>query len=425
MSADRNAEPATGAYTPLPNVLRWFWAGTVISFFLMILVVWLEARAGWPKSQYALLQEPNFADLLEYIPAFRLVHTEAFFGNPVTSTVAYPPFGAVMFPVLYALGDPVRAFLIMAALAFGGAFWGVRRALVQHGINPRIASPFLMTLGFLSFPIWRLVPQGNIELFLWLFAAAGIWAYLRGYDDAAAVLWALSGATKLYPVIFLVLFLPRLKFRAFFIGVATFVGVSVLSLLYLGPTIAIAWRGSLKNVFGYQGVRVAEWTSRELVSNHSFFTLVKLAARAVGVSPSGLTMPYYLCGAIVFAAVFFGRVRKMPVANQLLVVSLFMVMLPPVSYFHTLVHLYAPWLILAFLAIRAARANVRIPGLQGMILLFLPLFSSFTLYSFPNVSIYGGVVQACLLTVLIVGAVRFPFALPVFPEHHLESGIQA
>ena len=45
----------------------------------------------------------------------------------------------------------------------------------------------------------------------------------------------------------------------------------------------------------------------------------------------------------------------MPVANQLLALTAFMVMLPPISYFYTLVHLYAPWVVLVFVAIRAGR----------------------------------------------------------------------
>ena len=47
----------------------------------------------------------------------------------------------------------------------------------------------------------------------------------------------------------------------------------------------------------------------------------------------------------------------MPQSNQLLAVTAFMVMFPPVSYFHTLVHLYAPLLVLLFVAIRAERVG--------------------------------------------------------------------
>jgi hypothetical protein len=102
----------------------------------------------------------------------------------------------------------------------------------------------------------------------------------------------------------------------------------------------------------------------------------------------------------------------MPVANQLLGASVFMLTLPTISYFHTLVNLYAPLLVLFFVAIRAERAGVRIDGLSTAILLFVPLFASFQLFTFPTVFLYCGIVQAILLLVLFLYAVQYPFAEP-------------
>jgi hypothetical protein len=101
----------------------------------------------------------------------------------------------------------------------------------------------------------------------------------------------------------------------------------------------------------------------------------------------------------------------MPVANQLLAVSVFMVLLPPISYYHALVHLYAPLLMLMFLAIRAERAGVRVQGLELTVMLFVPLFASFTLFTFPSFFLFDGLVQAVLLVVLFGCALRFPFRL--------------
>ena len=52
----------------------------------------------------------------------------------------------------------------------------------------------------------------------------------------------------------------------------------------------------------------------------------------------------------------------MPVANQVLAVSTFMVMFPPISYYHALVHMIAPLIILGWIAIEAERAGVRVRG---------------------------------------------------------------
>jgi hypothetical protein len=156
-------------------------------------------------------------------------------------------------------------------------------------------------------------------------------------------------------------------------------------------------------------VRVGEWSMHELAANHSAFGLVKVLAVGMGWPAAGLVPVYYTVGAVVFAGVFFGRLWRMPRANQLLAVSLFMVMLPPVSYFYALVHLYAVFVVLMFCAIWAERNAVSVRGLGTMILLFVPLFGSFTLLTFRGVWMFGGLVQAGLLIVMFFLAARFPF----------------
>lgn len=407
-SADSN----NSGEMPLPKILRWFWIGSVSAFVLTVLVSYLEFRAGMNRYRWIPFDTPYFRDLLEDAPTFRLLHTAAFFDLENPLPVAYPPFGAVQLALLYSSGHPVMLFFVLATAALGFAVWGVRRALVENGIGRRTATLFPLTLVLVSFPIERLVIQGNIEIFLWAFAACGAWAYLRDRDDVAAVLWGLAAASKLYPVVLLLLLLPRRKFRAFTVGLLVFVAVSALSMMYLGPALAVAWKGSLHNVFAYQQLRAAEMSTRELHANHSLFLLVKFAATVLGISAVMLVKPYYVCGGLLFSAVFFLRLRKMPVANQLLGVSVFMLMLPTISYFHTLVNLYPPLLMLFFLAIRADRIGMRIAGLSTAILLFLPLFASFQLSTFPSAFLFCGMVQAVLLTVLFLYAVQYPFAEP-------------
>jgi glycosyl transferase family 87 len=401
---------------PLPRVLRWFWIGSVIAFALTLLVSYLEFRAGMNRYRWIPFDTPYFRDLIEDIPTFRLLHTATFFNSTNSSHVAYPPFGAVQLGFLYSSGHPVIFFLVLAIVALVLAVWGVAQALVENGIGRRTAILFPLTLVLVSFPVERLIVQGNNEIFLWIFAAAGAWAYVRDHDDAAAVFWGLAAASKLYPAALLLLLLPRRKFRAFTVGMFVFVGVSVLSMMYLGPNIAVAWKGSLQNVFGYQQFRAAEISTRELHANHSLFVLVKLAAAIFGVSALKLVKLYYVCGGLLFVAVFFGRLRKMPVANQLLGVSVFMLTLPTISYFHTLVNLYAPLLVLFFVAIRADRMGVRIPGLSTAILLFLPLFASFQLFTFPSIFLFCGIVQVIVLLILFLYALQYPFAEPTAGE---------
>ncbi|HWB31991.1 MAG TPA: glycosyltransferase family 87 protein [Acidobacteriaceae bacterium] len=393
----------------MPKLLRMYWVGSAAAFALMIAVALIERATGFSHWHYNPLSGDRYQDLMEFPPVYRMVHTAAFYNGIGESRVAYPPLSMVVYALIYATGHPVVVYLTTATLWLGGCVWALRRALIREGIGGWEATLFPLTVVLASFPIAGLLQRGNIELFLWIFTALGVWAFWRGQDDAAAVLWALAAAMKLYPIVLLAMLLPRRKWRAFVVGLATFVGVSVASMEWLGPSIGVAWHGALRNVFGYQNVRAMQWSLHELMANHSAYHLAKFGAMMFGLPPAHLTLPYYAAGAVVLAWAFFGRLWKMPAVNQLLALTAFMVALPPVSYFYTLPQLYAPLVVLCGVAMKAERAGAEVKGLRTTLLLFLPLCASFMLFTFPRVMLFGGLVQGVLLIVLFGCAVSYRF----------------
>lgn len=389
-----------------------------VAFCLTAFVSCLEWHAGMQHARWDTLSDPFLGDLMEYPGTYLLLHHPGFFCKdapgslpvPMFSAVAYPPLATALIAPLYLLGNVMCNFICLAFASLLVGFLFIRRALLERGL-PSIVAIFLpLALLVMSFPIQRLVHQGNIELILWIFASTGICAFLNKRDNIAAIFWGLAAAMKLFPILLLILFLPKRRYRAFVIGGLTFFGSTVLALWWLGPSISVAWHGSLQNVFGYQSLRVSEWTLRELVANHSFFGVAKIIAMIMHLPLQRLTPIYYLCGAVVMAWAFFGKLWKMPVTNQLLAVSVFMVMFPPISYYHTLIHLYAPLLLLIFLAIQSAKSKVTVRGLQQTMLLFVPLLVPYTLLTFPSFLMFCGIIQALVLAALFVCALQFPFA---------------
>ncbi len=402
--------PRHTAALPLPRILRRFWLASTLQFALMFVVGYIRYRTGAPKPHYNPIGTVHFSDLLEYLPTYRLLHTAAFFHNPVTNPVAYPPFGAIFYRLLYATAHPVAAYLFCAAVWLCLLTLGTGRWLSGQGIRPLTAYLLPATVLLMSFPVLGMLCYGNIELFLWVFAATGTWAFLRGRPTVAAALWGCAAAMKLYPLIFLALLVPQRQVRALACGIATFAAVTLASLWYLGPTIPVAWRGSVQNVFGYQGVRMEEWSLHELATNHSAFTWVKLLLRIAQKPFAGAMLPYYACGALLFLALFLLRWRKLPLPNQLLAITAFMLLFPPISYFHTLVHLFAPLALMAAAAMQADRSGQRIPGLNGTLALSTPLSASFMLLTERQFFLFGGLLQGLLLLMLLYAASRFPFA---------------
>ena len=144
---------------------------------------------------------------------------------------------------LYRFPIPILLYLIVAGAWLAALVGWASRGLMRVGMSTATAVLLPLTLVAISFPIWRLVHEGNIELVIWMFTALGVWAWWRGHDDAAAVLWGLAAAMKLFPMVLLLLLLPRGKWRAFAVGVGTFVGATVLSLWWLGPSFGVACEG--------------------------------------------------------------------------------------------------------------------------------------------------------------------------------------
>jgi hypothetical protein len=407
----------------LPRELRIFWLASIIAFVLAAVVSWLKWRAGQSVTNWNPLSDQPFGDLREYPGTYTLLHTRAFFFNvtghpwpyPLYAAVAYPPLATALMAPIYLSGQPELVFLLLSAVWLVGAAWIVRGWLRSAGIGAWVATVLPLTLAATSFPIERLVHQGNIELVLWVLTATGVWAWFRDRNYLAAMLWGCAAAMKLFPFALFFLLLPRRKWCAFVVACATFILTTLWALWWLGPTIADAWRGSMTNVFGYQGFRLAEWSLNELVANHSLMNLAKLAALVINFPMNRLSLPYYAAGALFLAIVMTTRPWKLPAANQLLAVSSFMLMFPPSSYYPTLVHMYAPLAVLGWIATRAARAKIAVPGLLNTMLLFVPLFVPFPLLMYRHLFIFCGMVQSVVLLVLFFCAVQYRFEVPHVP----------
>lgn len=415
LAARRSERP-----TRLPRELRAFWLLSAAGIVLAFVAGWFKWHSGMTVYNWDPLSDPRFGDLLEYPGTYALLHSRAFFFNvpgkpwayPMYSPVAYPPFAAAVMAPIYLSSQPEFVFVLLSAFWLIVAVAAVRRWMLRAGITASTAMLFPLTVVAMSFPIARLVHQGNIELVVWVLTATGAWAWYRDKNDLAAVLWGLAAAMKLFPLVLLALLLPVRKWRAFALGLVTFMAATLWSLWWLGPTIRDAWQGSMANVFGYQSARVAEWTLREVVANHSAVELAKLGAMMVHFPLARLSLPYYAAGAGIFALAFFGKLWRLPRPNQLLAVSTFMAVLPAISYYHALVHMYAALVLLGCVAVRAERSGFRVPGLMTTILLFVPLFVPFTVLTFPSRLLFCGMIQAFVLVFLFLCSLQYRFEVP-------------
>jgi hypothetical protein len=115
---------------------------------------------------------------------------------------------------------------------------------------------------------------------------------------------------------------------------------------------------------------------------------------------------YMITLAVVMLTLYFVRIRKLPVANQLLILTVASILLPPTSWDYTLLQLYAPFIILVFLVIDSAH---KIPGLFPVFVLFGLIFTptNFFFYSGHGASAQ---IKCLLLLGLMTIALVYPFS---------------
>lgn len=401
----------------LPRVL-WFF---LIACVAITAFSWLFAHVYYQYTQQenATLwsHDPTdiFGDFSNYSYLFVNFHKAAFFCSS-DDRFAYPAPAAVIYFWLYSMGPQQLVLflggIIASALAAAGFFL---RALLRRGIVAWQAVLFVAGITLTSWPLLFLFERANIELTVWLLAACGLWALLRRHPMLAAVLFGLTGSIKIYPLVLLALLFQR-KYRwEFLTGMATF-GASLLGAFwFVGPTISIAFRGTVDGVTGFVS-NYAATAHSELCFDHSFLATMKQFTCHPPLDCDNFTtlshiyVPVIAVGATLL---FLLRVHKLPLINRILFVTICMVALPPVSYDYTLVHLYIPFALIVLAGIRAAQSGVALPGLKLALACFAVLFTP-QLFLFYGDFNLNGVLKSAALIGLLVLLARNPWADPAW-----------
>jgi hypothetical protein len=348
-------------------------------------------------------------------------------GFPMT----YPAFTGVVFGLLYKLAHPLRDYLALCLLALAGwCVWLVRQ-LRSQTVSAPAAVGFTLMFVLCCWPLWFLFDSGNIEGLAVIASGAGLLAFVARRWTWAAGLFAVAGALKIFPLVLLALLLSRRRYREFAGGMVLAIGLTAASLAMLGPTIAEAQRhideGFAINLAMY-GLAV---TPPMLDAHHSFFSLVKMAVilshhrhlydpvtttsaaletvRQADAAMLATPLNVYL-GAAAFAgvALYFLRIRHLPMLNQILAVTICAVTLPPLSMDYTLAHLLVPFGLLCVYAAHLWRTARIAAGLRACLLCCAFVFTTAAYWNlrYP----LSSACRAMALLLLLLVALRYPFS---------------
>jgi hypothetical protein len=320
---------------------------------------------------------------------------------------------------------PIRiSFISSILLVATGLTAGFVQILRREGLTTTQSVAFAGTTAFLSYPLMFLIQRWNIEFVVWLVGTLAVWCFFTGRTTLSAVLIGIAASLKLYPFIFLGLFLPRRKYRDFGLGIVTFFIVTLVSLYAIGPTIAQAARWDSEQIAAFSKYFVGSLWG--LGYDHSFFALVKFVTLPWHPNYFIWARPYSVTMAAISVALYFGRMWRLPLPNQILALSVLSVTLAPVSFDYTLLNLYPAFAMLAVLAIQAERRGSAVPDMTAYMVLFALILTpeSYVIYHAVR---YGAELRSVCLIVMLVLALKTPLpeALPRTTEESVPLAVAA
>ncbi len=422
-SSSSSAAPGRNAGSLPPvfrQIQRWtllFFAASVCFHLVEFFLLHHHAHSVYP---FSLNAHDRFYDFTIFTDKFRYVHTARFFS--VGFPINYPAPVALVFAFFfhYAAPHATRAFVGFCVLSFviPAALFG--SALVRRGISPKRAYLFTSILCLFSWPAELIVDGANAEVLVWVALALAMTSLATNHSYLAALLFGLAAALKLFPFVFLALFLRPRYWTQLITGIGSFLAISWLSLKGLGPTVDVAYRGIIFGLNEFKRNYMARWLPGENGVDHSVFASIKFVLH-YGFHHNvddftGWLRVYLLFTTVGGILLFFTVIRRTPLLNQILLLSIASIYFTAFSGDGTLIHLYYPFAMLLFLALHAWRANVVVSGLSPALacILFCVSVESFFVISRGLTSIrFIGPMHALALGLLFLLALRFPFGPPI------------
>jgi hypothetical protein len=227
----------------------------------------------------------------------------------------------------------------------------------------------------------------------------------------------------------LALALSKRRYKEFAWGIAVAAVAMLASLSYLGPSVAKAQRhinegiALVKDRYFFSMLRVAPAFDHSLWMPVRFATVfldrmlhplppAERAARTLQVLSWSLDV--YLAGcAFGGLALYFLRVRSLPMLNQIVALTVCALLLPPLSLEYTLLHLLLPFALLATYAVDMERCGQRAKGVAGCLACFVAIFNADSFLNHRYV--FASEARLLALVLLLVLALRYRFEPPA-PE---------
>ena len=410
------------AQTALPKPARVFWVinGLLALLCPIVIVVnryvfHLGAGVHWQPYTSPFLPWGHFCDFWNFHDRFMMYHTTVFYSTTAGSIFSYPAPLSLLYALFFlSQHNQHTIFTVTTTLPIFGMLYFLGCEMIAGGISKRVATLFVISAFLFSYPYWFEWELGNIEVCVFLIVAFGVFAWLRGQLYLAAALFGIAGSMKIFPFLYLGLLLSRKQSRQFGFGLLVAAVLYPLSVWMACPSFSIALAGirASSRALGTGLLPYWDWVLANV--DHSLWSFYKQVMHLLGYKnerPMWEVTTYTALTAIAGTALYFLRIRRLPMLNQLICLSVASILLPPMSNDYTLLYLYLPWGLLLISAIRDEQKGFMRPGVLGAFICFALLFSAESEIVIARAAV-AGQLKAATLVVLLCIALTYPFVLP-------------
>lgn len=397
-----------------------------LRLFLLVLLALAGASVADGAIGYALRGRPALDYLWPYQPAVDFyiynqrvpfLHSAAFFTGPAFAWMYPAPSIFFYLPFYSGIRDTHwwPNYLRFAGTAAGLDLllaFGLWRAMRRRGLDGWKALVLVAGVAGLGWPFFFAFERGNIESLLWAGVATAVFCFAQGWVLPAALLLGFFGAAKLYPLLLFALFCRRGRWRGLVAGLATAALTTVIALRFLEPDVLDAYRRISAGVKLWTQLTTLQVWVAGVGPDHSLFGLMRqVTGGAIVRVPFALNVYLVTAGAAA-TALFLGRVRRLPLTNQVLFLVCAAILLPPTSFDYTLLLLLIPWAMVVLRCLEAAQNDEPWRAFTLPMLLFGVALAPLTfLHTYRGIQVYyEGPVRCVALIGLVVLAVRYPFA---------------
>ena len=402
---EERSEPSVGRRSP--KAIEIFIAVSLLSDAISLGRL-LQKRLLFDRVRPLGLLNEYAPDWSNYAPQAARFHQPNFFHPPgMIELFTYPAPASIIYFLLHSTHYPIAALkltVVLTALVIAIVLF---RILRQSRMLSSDKVLFLVVAVALSYPFAMEYRQTNIEIFLFLLLAGGVLQFLRRRELSAAALIGIVASIKYYPLALLALFLPRKNWRAIAFGLGTFVITTVVSLWLATGSIANSWAGTNLGIRFFNNYYMSAYRPWETPYDHSLFALLKTALKErllSGADGHAYLARYMLIVLLLGTILFFARIRKLPVTNQIVCLITAIGLFPPVSYDYTLLHFYVPLCLLLRATLRTKVTSLVHSVTMGL----LALIFSWQVPLLEAWNAGGGQLKAIALLVLLVVACVWP-----------------